>query len=77
MAGEKKIAIVTGAASGIGRAMTLGLLGAGVDVAAVDRNEAGLAALAATVPRQGRARCSPSPPILRSRRRSTRSFPPC
>ena len=50
MAGEKKIAIVTGAASGIGRAMTLGLLGAGVDVAAVDRNEAGLSALAATVP---------------------------
>jgi NAD(P)-dependent dehydrogenase (short-subunit alcohol dehydrogenase family) len=49
MAGEKKIAIVTGAASGIGRAMTLGLLGAGVDVAAVDRNETGLAALAATV----------------------------
>ena len=49
MAGEKKIAIVTGAASGIGRAMTLGLLDAGVDVAAVDRNEAGLAALAATV----------------------------
>ena len=49
MADGKKIAIVTGAASGIGRAMTLGLLGAGVDVAAVDRNEAGLAALAATV----------------------------
>jgi NAD(P)-dependent dehydrogenase (short-subunit alcohol dehydrogenase family) len=49
MATDKKIAIVTGAASGIGRAMTLGLLGAGVDVAAVDRNEAGLAALAATV----------------------------
>ena len=49
MAGEKKIAIVTGAASGIGRAMTLGLLGAGVDVAAVDRDETGLAALAATV----------------------------
>ena len=49
MAGEKKIAIVTGAASGIGRAMTLGLLDAGVDVAAVDRNETALAALAATV----------------------------
>ncbi len=46
---ERKTAIVTGAASGIGRAMTLGLLGAGVDVAAVDRNETGLAALAATV----------------------------
>lgn len=49
MAGDKQIAIVTGAASGIGRAMTLGLLGAGIDVAAVDRNETGLAALAATV----------------------------
>jgi NAD(P)-dependent dehydrogenase (short-subunit alcohol dehydrogenase family) len=49
MAAEKKIAIVTGAASGIGRAMTIGLLGAGVDVAAVDRNETGLAALAATM----------------------------
>ena len=49
MAADKQIAIVTGAASGIGRAMTLGLLGAGVDVAAVDRNEAGLAALAAQV----------------------------
>jgi len=49
MAAERKTAIVTGAASGIGRAMTLGLLGAGIDVAAVDRNEAALAALAATV----------------------------
>jgi NAD(P)-dependent dehydrogenase (short-subunit alcohol dehydrogenase family) len=48
MAAERKTAIVTGAASGIGRAMTLGLLGAGIDVAAVDRNDAGLAALAAT-----------------------------
>ena len=49
MAGENKIAIVTGAASGIGRAMALGLLDAGIDVAAVDRNETGLAALAAIV----------------------------
>jgi NAD(P)-dependent dehydrogenase (short-subunit alcohol dehydrogenase family) len=49
MADEERIAIVTGAASGIGRAMTLGLLGAGIDVAAVDRDEIGLAALAATV----------------------------
>ena len=49
MAGDKRTAIVTGAASGIGRAMTLGLLGADFDVAAVDRNEAALAALAATV----------------------------
>lgn len=37
---QRKLAIVTGAASGLGRAMTLGLLGAGLDVAAVDRNAA-------------------------------------
>jgi NAD(P)-dependent dehydrogenase (short-subunit alcohol dehydrogenase family) len=37
MAGEKRVAIVTGAASGIGRAMTLGLLEDGIDVAAVDK----------------------------------------
>jgi NAD(P)-dependent dehydrogenase (short-subunit alcohol dehydrogenase family) len=35
-------AIVTGAASGIGRAMTLGLLGAGIDVTAADRQAAWL-----------------------------------
>src|SRR5262245_28076767 len=38
--------IVTGAASGIGLAMTMGLLKAGHDVTAVDRNAAGLADLA-------------------------------
>jgi NAD(P)-dependent dehydrogenase (short-subunit alcohol dehydrogenase family) len=37
MAIGRQTAIVTGAASGIGRAMTLGLLESGVDVAAVDR----------------------------------------
>ena len=37
MTSQRNTAIVTGAASGIGRAMTLGLLGAGIDVAAVDR----------------------------------------
>jgi NAD(P)-dependent dehydrogenase (short-subunit alcohol dehydrogenase family) len=37
MTTQRTTAIVTGAASGIGRAMTLGLLGAGVDVWAVDR----------------------------------------
>ena len=41
MAAERQVAIVTGAASGIGRAMALGLLAGGIDVAAVDR-EAGL-----------------------------------
>src|SRR5271155_4378904 len=42
MAGERKVAIVTGAASGIGRAMSLGFLEGGVDVAAVDREAAWL-----------------------------------
>jgi NAD(P)-dependent dehydrogenase (short-subunit alcohol dehydrogenase family) len=37
MPGGRQVAIVTGAASGIGRAMSLGLLEAGIDVAAVDR----------------------------------------
>ena len=40
-------AIVTGAASGIGRAMALGLLGASIDVWAVDREASWLAELAA------------------------------
>ena len=38
----RKTVIITGAASGLGRAMALGLLGAGIDVAAVDRTAAGL-----------------------------------
>jgi NAD(P)-dependent dehydrogenase (short-subunit alcohol dehydrogenase family) len=42
MTSERTSAIVTGAASGIGRAMTLGLLGAGIDVTAVDREAAWL-----------------------------------
>lgn len=47
MAAQRKAAIVTGAASGLGRAMSLGLLGAGIDVAAVDRNAALLNSLQA------------------------------
>ena len=43
---ERKAAIVTGAASGLGRAMALGLAGSGMDVVAVDRNAPALAALA-------------------------------
>jgi NAD(P)-dependent dehydrogenase (short-subunit alcohol dehydrogenase family) len=46
MATDKQVAIVTGAASGLGRAMTLGLLTAGIEVAGVDRNADGLAGLA-------------------------------
>jgi NAD(P)-dependent dehydrogenase (short-subunit alcohol dehydrogenase family) len=46
MATGAKAAIVTGAASGLGRAMALGLAGSGIDVVAVDQNESALAALA-------------------------------
>jgi NAD(P)-dependent dehydrogenase (short-subunit alcohol dehydrogenase family) len=45
MASERKSVIVTGAASGIGLAMTVGLVTAGHDVTAADRNAAGLAEL--------------------------------
>ena len=44
--GNKSV-IVTGAASGIGLAMAIGLLTAGHDVTAVDRNAAALKELAA------------------------------
>lgn len=47
MPSAQQTAIVTGAASGIGRAMALGLLGAGIDVAAVDRTASALDTLAA------------------------------
>ncbi|MGA5543492.1 SDR family NAD(P)-dependent oxidoreductase [Mycobacterium sp. NPDC051198] len=40
---DNKVAVVTGAASGIGRAIALDLAAGGATVAAVDRNEAGLA----------------------------------
>jgi NAD(P)-dependent dehydrogenase (short-subunit alcohol dehydrogenase family) len=43
MASDNKAVIVTGAASGIGLAMTMGLVAAGHDVTAVDRNAAALA----------------------------------
>ena len=47
MPSANQTVIVTGAASGIGRAMALGLLGAGIDVAAVDRTAPALDTLAA------------------------------
>jgi NAD(P)-dependent dehydrogenase (short-subunit alcohol dehydrogenase family) len=46
MASTHQTAIVTGAASGIGRAMALGLLGAALDVVAVDRTAPALQTLA-------------------------------
>jgi NAD(P)-dependent dehydrogenase (short-subunit alcohol dehydrogenase family) len=53
MAAQRKVAIVTGAASGIGLAMTLGLLEGGIDVAAVDREAAWLDELKATAGGKG------------------------
>ena len=55
MAAERQVAIVTGAASGIGRAMTLGLLEGGIDVAAVDREASWLDELKAATAGKGAA----------------------
>jgi len=46
---QRKTAIVTGAASGMGRAMALGLSEAGFNVVAVDRNAAALSTLPASI----------------------------
>jgi NAD(P)-dependent dehydrogenase (short-subunit alcohol dehydrogenase family) len=45
MSEQQRVAIVTGAAGGIGRELVLGLLGKGLKVAAVDRTTQGLADL--------------------------------
>jgi NAD(P)-dependent dehydrogenase (short-subunit alcohol dehydrogenase family) len=54
MSDMQRVAIVTGAAGGIGRAIVGGLLVAGVRVAAVDRLAEGLAALAASAQQAGK-----------------------
>jgi len=46
MSEQQRVAIVTGAAGGIGRELVMGLLGKGRKVAAVDRTGPGLAELA-------------------------------
>ena len=51
----QRVAILTGAAGGIGRAMVRGLLAAGIRVAGVDRDREPLEALAATAREQDKA----------------------
>src|SRR5499427_8954588 len=55
MTETQRVAIVTGAAGGIGRAMTRALLAEGIRVAAVDRDREPLEALAASAREQGKA----------------------
>src|SRR5262245_54864972 len=54
MTDTRRVAIVTGAAGGIGRVMTRGLLEAGLRVAGVDRDPELLTALAARAHEQGK-----------------------
>jgi len=54
MTETQRVAIVTGAAGGIGRAMTRALLAAGIRVAGVDRDREPLEALAASAREQGK-----------------------
>ena len=55
MAEIERVAVITGAAGGIGRAMVRGLLAAGLKVAGVDRDRGPLETLAANAPEQGKA----------------------
>ena len=55
MSGTQRVAIVTGAAGGIGTAMTRALLTAGIRVAGVDRDREPLEALAANAREVGKA----------------------
>jgi NAD(P)-dependent dehydrogenase (short-subunit alcohol dehydrogenase family) len=54
VAETQRVAILTGAAGGIGRAMTRALLAAGIRVAGVDRDREPLEVLAATAREQGK-----------------------
>jgi short-subunit dehydrogenase len=55
MSEHQRVAIVTGAAGGIGRELVLGLLDKEIKVAAVDRTAEGLAELAKTVQQRQQA----------------------
>jgi NAD(P)-dependent dehydrogenase (short-subunit alcohol dehydrogenase family) len=48
--GITRVAVITGAANGLGKAMALGLLGRGFAVVAVDRDRGGLEALCSPLP---------------------------
>ena len=67
MAAERQLAIVTGAASGIGRAMAFGLLQGGIDVLAVDKEAAWLDELRASAAEEkgfaGELRDDPGPDL--------------
>jgi NAD(P)-dependent dehydrogenase (short-subunit alcohol dehydrogenase family) len=54
MAETKRVAIVTGASGGIGKAMTRALLAAGIQIAGVDRDREPLEALAGSAREQGK-----------------------
>jgi meso-butanediol dehydrogenase/(S,S)-butanediol dehydrogenase/diacetyl reductase len=54
---DHKVAIITGAASGIGRAVAQRLASEGASVALIDRNEVGLAAVAASLPDASKVWC--------------------
>jgi len=51
----ERVAVITGAAGGIGRAMVRGLLAAGLKVSGADRDRGPLEALAASAREQGKA----------------------
>src|SRR6185436_12170700 len=61
-----KVALVTGAAQGMGRAMVLALAEAGADTLLVDRNETGARETATSIEKRGRravvARCDVADP---------------
>ena len=67
-------AAVTGAASGIGRALALELAARGCDLALADRDEAGLQAVAAEIAKRQAAQGQRAPRRRRRARRKSQEF---